>query len=103
MLLSAGQPQGAGPRSASRRTEIKMKMDRAPVLFALWIALVINLGGASPTRGAGIKPSKEWTGQLEDGTLKKKKKPVDRLFAADDFITNKEDFAKLWKEWMGNE
>src|SRR5215208_1055073 len=81
---------------------MKMKMDHAPVLFlAFWSALVINLGGASPTHGADIKPSREWAGQLEDGNLKQK--PVDRLFTADGFITNKEDFAKHWKAWMGKE
>jgi hypothetical protein len=89
--------------SASRRTEMKMKIDHAPVLFlAFSIASVINLGGASPAHGAVIKSTKEWAGQLEDGKLKKEK-PVDRLFTADGFITNKEDFAKVWKAWMGKE
>jgi hypothetical protein len=47
-------------------------------------------------RGAVGRATQEWTGQLADGNLQKEK-PVDG------FITNNDDFAKLWKAWMGKQ
>jgi hypothetical protein len=49
-----------------------------------------------PALGAINRSTKEWAGQLEDGKLEKET-PIDG------FITNKDDFAKLWKAWMGKE
>ena len=49
-----------------------------------------------PAHGAINQSTKEWAGQLEDGKLEKEK-PIDG------FISNKDDFAKLWKAWMGKE
>ena len=49
-----------------------------------------------PTREAINQSTREWAGRLEDEKLEKKR-------PADGFITTKDDFAKLWKVWMGKE
>jgi len=65
------------------------------LFFAFCIALIVLMGTSSPAHAEStIKPSKEWTGQLEDGGLEKLK-PTDGL------LTTKDEFAKLWAAWMG--
>jgi hypothetical protein len=74
-----------------------MKTNHAPVLFlTVWAALAVLMGWASPAHADMIKSTKEWRGQLEDEKLEKER-------PAKGFVTNKEDFAKLWKAWMGKE
>lgn len=58
------------------------------------VALLTFLAEPGTVHAKNIKSSKEWTGQIAD--LKKEKDWPNATA-----ITKKEDFAKLWKSWMG--
>jgi hypothetical protein len=66
------------------------------VFLAALVTAVSLVGVSSPADAETIGSVKEWTGRLEDVELQKKQ-------PAQGFVTNKEDFARLWKAWMGKE
>ena len=74
-----------------------MKVNAGRVLSlavaAGWLSL---FSGTPAARAADIKSVKEWTGQVQDATLEK-------LWPNASPITNKDDFAKVWKSWTGKE
>ena len=74
-----------------------MNMRRTRSLFLAAGVILLLLTLASPHMQADINtPKKSWHGQLEDLSLEKE-------VPGNGIIGNKEDFAKLWKAWMGKE
>jgi len=62
-------------------------------LFIVMSAALLSLQmGTSPAHAADLKKVKEWTGEVDDIKLEKEWPNASP-------ITNKEDFAKVWKSW----
>jgi hypothetical protein len=71
-----------------------MNVKAARVLSLAVAAVLLSLLGGA--RAADIKSVKEWTGQVEDAKLEK-------AWENGTAITNKDDFAKVWKSWTGKD
>jgi uncharacterized protein (TIGR03067 family) len=72
-------------------------MQRIRLLFGFaGLALLTLALGVSPARAESRYTTKSWEGQREDVTLEKEA-PASRA------VGNKEDFAALWKAWMGKD
>jgi hypothetical protein len=78
-------------------SEVSMKVKYAQALSLVAAAALFSLlVGAPAAHAANIKSVKEWTGQVEDAKLEKEWPNASP-------ITNKDDFAKVWKSWRGKE
>jgi hypothetical protein len=63
--------------------------------LSLVSAAVVMLMAAGAVHGKDLKAVKEWTGQVADAKLEKEWPNASP-------ITNKDDFAKVWKAWAGD-
>lgn len=74
---------------------MKLKFTRV-LSLTVAVALFALLAAGTPANAADKKAVKEWTGQVEDVKLEKAWENATP-------ITNKDDFAKVWKSWTGKE